>query len=75
MSTNFNEIGKIIYLALSIVNTPLQEFHERTQIWNFSGMFDSIAHEWAQWTSEISSETRKDKFGIYKQVYRLFFSV
>ena len=45
MSTNFNEIGKIIYLALSIVNTPLQEFHERTQIWNFSGMFDSIAHE------------------------------
>ena len=30
-------------------------------------VFNSIAHEWAQQTSEMSSWTREEKFHVYKQ--------
>ena len=36
-------------------------------------MFNSIAHKWAQRTSEMSSWTREEKFHIYKQPCIIFF--
>ena len=36
-------------------------------------VFNSIAHEWAQRTSEMSSWTREEKFHIYKQPCIIFF--
>ena len=38
-------------------------------------VFNSISHEWAQRTSEISSWTREDKIRIHKRACNILFII
>ena len=58
----------VFFLCTLVVNVWYREWYMGARRYgNSLRVFNSIAYEWAQRTSEMSSWTREEKFHIYKQ--------